>query len=465
MPEEEHAMTITTLSATILLAAATHAFEAKVDETIESEMKREGVPGVAFVYVKDGRIAYMKGYGLANVDENVPVDPAKTIWRIGSISKTFTATAVMQLVERGRVQLEGDVASYLSKVKVPPSFPLPITVGDLLTHTGGLDEIRPGTQAPSEAEVLGLSEFLKTRLQRVRPPGTTISYSTYGTTLAGELVEEVTQKPFEEYLRENVWSPLGMTRTSIRVPPELAEDLAVGYEREKDALVPQAWEWYHTTPASSINSTALDMAHYMIALLEEGRYGSQAILAPGSVRAMQRQQRTMHPLIPGVTYGLWEDFVGSLRFTEHGGNVAGFSAQMVLVPSERAGFFVVGQLEGSNLRDTVKWTVLENLFPAARTRLPAPSAPKDFAKRAAAFTGRYAPSSSCHTCEPRSVPYILEVTADDEGLLFRGSKWIETAPLVFERNDGTGYICFQTDAQGNVVSLHAGSYWNFEKLN
>jgi CubicO group peptidase (beta-lactamase class C family) len=255
-----------------------------------------------------------------------------------------------------------------------------------------------------------------------------------------------------------------MTRTSITVPADLKDAVAVGYERENDALVPQAWEWYHTTPASSINSTAVDMAHYMIAHLEDGRFGDKAILAPSTARAMQRQQKTMHPLIPGVTYGLWEDFVGSLRVTEHGGNMAGFSAQMVLVPSERAGFFVVGQLEGSTLRDAVKQAVLEHLFPAARTRLPAPTPPPDFAKRAAAFTGRYAPSSSCHSCRPRSVPYILEVRADDEGLLFTGSKWIQTAPLIFERKDGTGYLYFQTDAQGNVVALYAGAFWGWEKL-
>jgi CubicO group peptidase (beta-lactamase class C family) len=455
--------TLGALSVAILMAMP-RAFEAKVDETIEREMKREGVPGAAFVYVKDGRVAYLKGYGLANVEKNVPVDPVKTIWRIGSISKNFTATAVMQLVERGRVHLQGDVNSYLSKVKVPATYPLPITVADLLTHTGGLDEIRPGTQAPSEAELLSLPDFLKTRLARVRPPGTTISYSTYGTTLAGELVEEVSSQPFEEYLRQNVWSPLEMTRTSIKVPTELQADLAVGYERERDTLVPQAWEWYHTTPASSVNSTAVDMAHYMIAHLEEGKYGSKTLFSPPTARAMHRQQRTMHPLIPGVTYGFWEDLVGSLRVIEHGGNMAGFSAQMVLIPSEGAGFFVVGHLEGSKLRDAVKQAVLEHLFPAARTRLPAPTPAPDFAKRAAAFVGRYAPSSSCHTCRPRSVPSILEVKADDEGLLFAGSKWIETAPLLFERKDGTGYICFQTDAEGNVVALHAGAYWGFEKL-
>src|SRR5262245_7696118 len=334
--------TLGALTVAVLLAAPPSAFEALVDETIEREMKREGVPGVAFVYVKDGRIAYLKGHGLANVEKSVSVDPAKTIWRIGSISKTFTATAVMQLVERGRVHLQGDVNSYLSKVKVPTTYPLPITVADLLMHTTGLDEIRPGTQAPTEAELLSLPEFLKTRLARVRPPGTTISYSTYGVTLAGELVQEVSEQPFEEYLRQNVWSPLEMTRTSIKVPPELEGDLAVGYERGKDGLVPQAWEWYHTTPASSINSTALDMAHYMIAHLEDGKYGSKALLAPPTARAMHRQQKTMHPLIPGVTYGFWEDRVGSLLVNEHGGNMAGFSAQMVLVPSERAGFFVVG---------------------------------------------------------------------------------------------------------------------------
>jgi CubicO group peptidase (beta-lactamase class C family) len=435
-----------------------------VDSVIGAEMRREGIPGAAFVFVQDGRVVYEKGYGLANVAELRPADPETTIWRIGSISKTFTALAVTQLADRGRVDLRADVNRYLSRVHVPDTYPLPVTVRDLLTHTSGLDEIRPGTQAPSADKVLPFAEFLRPRLARVRPPGETISYSTYGITLAGELVEEVSGMDFEDYLRANVWLPLGMRRTAIAVPPELSRDLATGYERAGDSLQVAAWEWYHTTPASSVNGTAADMARYMIALLQHGRLGAARVLSDSMGGEMLARQASPHPLVPGVTLGLWEDYVGRLRVVEHGGNVAGFSSQMTLIPSENAGFFVVGHFEGSHLRDDLREALLKRLYPAARARRPVPPPPADFAARGAAYVGRYAWTTSCHTCTPRSTSVVLTVTVRDNALFFAGNRWIEVAPLLFVRHDGTGYVSFRTDAAGRVVAMFPGSFWSFERL-
>ncbi|HKR64606.1 MAG TPA: serine hydrolase domain-containing protein, partial [Thermoanaerobaculia bacterium] len=330
-----------------------------VDDFITAAMKRDGIPGAAFVFVKDGRIVYMKGYGVGNVETKSPVDPERTVWRIGSISKTFTATAVMQLADRGVVDVRADVNRYLTRVKVPDTYPLPVTVADLLMHTAGFDEIRPGTQAASADGVLPLDEFLRTKLVRVRPPGTTLAYSTYGITLAGALVEDVTHQPFAGYLHDHVFAPLGMTRTNVGAPP--AGDVAVGYEMRDGKPEAQAWEWYHTTPASSVNSTVADMAKYMIAHLDQ--MGGK-LFSPATAKEMHRQHLTADPHVTGVTLGFWEDSDGSLRVIEHGGNMAGFSAQMTLIPSDNAGFFVISHLEGSHLRDDLKWGLLEHLYPA-----------------------------------------------------------------------------------------------------
>jgi len=445
-------------------AADTTGLAAFVDSVIGAQMRSEQVPGAAFVFVQDGRVVYLRGYGLANVAERRAADPETTVWRIGSISKTFTALAVAQLADRGRVDLRADVNRYLTRLHLPETYPLPVSVGDLLTHTAGLDEIRPGTQAPTAERVLPLADFLRTRLARVRPPGETISYSTYGITLAGELVEEVSGMGFERYLRENVWGPLGMRRTSVTVPAELRRDLAMGYERQGDSLQAQPWEWYHTVPASSINSTAADMARYMIALLSAGRPGAARVLSDSAWGELLRQQHAPHPRVPGVTLGLWEDYVGGLRVVEHGGNMAGFSSQMTLVPSENAGFFVVNHLEGSRLRDNLRDALLKRLYPAARTRRPVPPPPADFAARAAAYAGRYAWTTSCHTCSPRSTPVVLTVTARDNALFFAGNRWIEVGPLLFVRHDGTGYVAFRTDSAGRVAAMFPGSFWSFEKL-
>ena len=194
---------------------ATDELAAFVDSIIPAEMARERIPGAAFVFVQDGRVVLTRGYGMADVEQRREVD-ASTIWRIGSISKVFTATAVMQLVDRGDVELDAPVGRYVHRVTIPDTYPEPVTVRHLLTHTGGFDEIRPGTQAETADGVLPLAEFLRDKLVRVRPPGRTIAYSTYGITLAGEMVEEVSDMSIETYDRPRDAAPPRLAgKTSI----------------------------------------------------------------------------------------------------------------------------------------------------------------------------------------------------------------------------------------------------------
>jgi CubicO group peptidase (beta-lactamase class C family) len=453
-----------TQTARVTAPIADKRLAAFVDSVMNAEMKREGIPGAAFILVRHGRVVHSKAYGLADVTRRKAADPERTIWRIGSISKTFTATAVMQLVDRGRIHREADVNRYLTRVKVPETYPVPVTVTDLLTHTAGFDEIRPGTQAASRASVEPLPKFLTSRLVRVRPPGQTISYSTYGITLAGALVEDVSGSTIEQYFAENIWRPLGMNRTSIDVPESHAGDVAMGYERGGDSLVAQPWEWYHTTPASSINSTTADMGRYLLAHLGHPRSGAARLLSPAAEAEMLAQQMTMHPKLPGVTLGFWEARFGDLRVVEHGGNMAGFSAQLVMIPSEDTGFFVVNHFEGSHLRDNLEDALLKYLYPSARVRRSPPTPPPDFAKRGDAYAGRYGPMTSCHSCTPRSVPMILEVRNEGDALRITGGRYVEVAPLLFLRENGAGYVAFRADSAGAIVEMHPGSFWAFERL-
>ena len=437
-----------------------------VDSVMASEMTRDRIPGAAFVFVQDGRVRLLRGYGLADVARQRRVAPESTIWRVGSISKVFTATAVMQLVDRGQVDLDVPVERYLRRVTIPRTFPEPVTTRQLLDHTAGFDEIRPGTQAASADAVLPLPGFLENRLVRIRPPGRTIAYSTYGITLAGELIEEVSGVGFEPFLQQNIWKPLGMTRSSIDVPATLREDVAMGYEFRGDSLVPQPWEWYHTTPASSVNASAADMARFLLAHLDGGSAEGGRILSARTRQEMHRQQVTMHPSIPGYALGFYEDFAGDLRILEHGGNMAGFSALMVLIPSERAGFFVVNHLEGSRLRDNLKWSLLERFFPAARPRRQVPTTlPPSDRVRPERFAGRYIPLTSCFSCRPVRAGSVMTVTANADGTIgAAGGRWIWVDSLRFVRENGTGYIVFREDSAGVIKELFAGAYWGWQKV-
>jgi CubicO group peptidase (beta-lactamase class C family) len=437
-----------------------------VDSFMTARMASDRIPGAGFVFVQNGRALVSRGYGLANAALERPVRPDSTIWRVGSISKVFTATAVMQLVDRGAVELDAPIDRYVRRVAIPRTYPDPVTVRHLLNHTAGFDEIRPGTQTQTRDGLVPLDQFLTGRLVRVRPPGRTTAYSTYGITLAGEMIEEVSGVAYENFLQRNIWEPLGMTRSGIDVPTRFQGDVAMGYEIGGDSLVPQAWEWYHTTPASSVNATVADMGRFLIAHLPRTRAAAARILRDSALTEMHRQQITMHPSIPGYALGFNEDHVGDLRVLEHGGNMAGFSALMVLIPGENAGFFVVNHFENSRLRDDLKWLLLERFFPPAKQRRPVPATltPVETV-RPERFAGRYMALWSCLSCQPIRAALVMTVTAHADGTLgFAGGRWISVDSLRFVRENGSGYIVFRKDSTGAVRELFAGGYWAWQKL-
>lgn len=432
-----------------------------IDSLFSAQMTKEQIPGAVFILVQNGRVLYQRGYGFANLTDRKPVDPERTIWRLGSISKVFTATAVVQLADRGKYRLTDDVNRYLRKFKVPSTFREPVTFEHLLTHTAGFDEIRPGTRADTQAELLPLGDFLATKLIRLRPPGRVISYSTYGITLGGYLVEQVSGLEFETYLTRNIWRLLGMFRTSIVVPDSLRRDLAQGYELENGANKPASWEWYHTTPASSINGTAADMGRFMIGHLQNGRYGKARILSETATRVMHRQHATSHPRLAGFAFGFYEGFTNGERLLQHGGNVEGFSAQMTLIPERGIGFFIATQHEPAQLKDVIQQALLDHYFALEKPKPATPMA--GYRQRTQRFAGTYELNQFCHSCGADRRQYTrVEVKANPDGTISitgNPEPLVEVSPLFFRRLSGRGGgAAFREDASGRITQL-AGDSW------
>ncbi|MEN8374002.1 MAG: serine hydrolase domain-containing protein [Gemmatimonadota bacterium] len=437
--------------------------ELLIDPIFSHIMADQNIPGAVFVMVKDGRILLKKGYGHSDLAGDRRVDPDLTIFRIGSITKTFTATAVMQLVDRGLIDLEADVNRYLSHVQVPPTFSEPVTVADLLRHTSGFDEIGPGRQAFSEAELQSLSEFLRDRLIRVRPPGDVPAYSTYGIALAGLLVEEITRQPLDAYLQDNLWQPLGMDRTSIRIPTALEQDVAVGYEYEGERNRAQPWEWYQTYPASDINSTAADMAKYMIAHLRDGAYRDVRMLSDASAREMKTLQATGHPRVSGFGYGFYENLWAGQRTIDHGGDMLGFSAYLLMIPEHDAGVFIAHHHEGERLRYDVVSAIMERFYRRAPGfEIPEPSGAS---KTNGEFAGTYRWLSSCKTCSGGDPGVTWNITANEDGSLSMiGRRFIQVEPLFFASEDGNLRLGFRRDEAGGISHLFLGNQDSFEKI-
>ena len=187
--------------------------EAFIDSHFAAKMKQLHIPGLAFVLVQDGEFLIRKGYGLADIERKVRVDPNRTLFRPASIGKLFTVTAVMQLVEKGALHPEDDVNKYLTDFKIEETFDAPVRLKHLLTHTGGFDDRLLGEYVWTAGEIVPLSQHLKSHMPpRVMSPGVAMSYSNHGIALAGLIVEKVSGIPFEQYVDEKILQPLGMHR-------------------------------------------------------------------------------------------------------------------------------------------------------------------------------------------------------------------------------------------------------------
>jgi CubicO group peptidase (beta-lactamase class C family) len=315
--------------------------EAWLDGRIGYSLAEGDIPGALVVVVRDGRVFLAKGYGYADVARKVPIDPARTMLGVGSISKLFTWTAVMQQVERGKLDLDADVARYLD-FPIPPAFGRPILLRHLLTHTPGLED-RSFSRVPVPRS---LAAYLKGTPvpDRIEPPGTVEAYSNYGAMIGGYLVERVSGEKFADYVERQIFQPLGMSRSSFRhpLPDALRPDQALSYSRASEPPNPPDaldHEEPATDPSGHFSTTGADLARFMLAHLDEGRT-DQRLLRP---ETMQRMHAPAFVPIPGahpITLGFFRADYRGHRIISHGGDIEDFHADLSLLLDDGIGVFV-----------------------------------------------------------------------------------------------------------------------------
>ena len=303
------------------------------------------IPGVTVAVVKDGRLLFSGGYGFLDAERARPVDPATSLFRIGSVSKLFTWTAVMQLVEKGQLDLDADVNDYLTAFKIEDNYPEPVTLRHILTHTAGFEDGGLGYLFRNdEGDLIGFEEWLiRYQPKRVRPPGTFGSYSNYATGLAGYIVAQVSGTDFETYVDENIFAPLGMSYSTFRepVPTNLADGQSANLRRELGDYVDSYFEFIaDAAPAGSMSSSANDMSQFMLAHLEGGAVGSGRILKEATALQMREPLFAHHPKQRAVLHGFMEYPVNGRFGYGHGGDTLVFHSELVLVPSEQLGVFL-----------------------------------------------------------------------------------------------------------------------------
>src|SRR5438067_10971736 len=261
-------------------------FKTFLDALIPSQLRNRNIAGAVVSVVKDGQLLFQKGYGYADFEAKKPVLADQTLFRPGSISKLFTATAVMQLVEQGKLDLDHDVNDYLD-FAIPKTHAEPVTLRQLLTHTAGFEDTLKNLFVAYESDVKPLRTYLLNEMPvRIFPPGKIPSYSNYGFTLAGYIVDRVSGEKFERYIDNHILKPLRMTNSTFDqpLPQQFAPNMSNGYLNASKQ--PRHFEFVDAAPAGALSTTAADMTRFMLAFLQDGSVDGVAILKPETVRQM-----------------------------------------------------------------------------------------------------------------------------------------------------------------------------------
>src|SRR5690349_10876800 len=430
-----------------------------LDGLVPLQINHDDIAGATIAVVKDGKLLFAKGYGYADVEKKKPVSPQDTLFRPGSISKLFTWTAIMQLYEQGKLDLDRNVNDYLD-FKIPDAFGKPITLKNIMTHTPGFEE-QVKDLFTNDAAKPNLGEYLKTHIpKRIYPPGTVPAYSNYATAVAGYIVERVSGRPFAQYIAENIFKPLNLTHSTFvqPLPADLAPWMSTGYRLAADKSEP--FEVVNPFPAGSVSSSATDMAQFMMAHLGDGQYGNAHILKPETARLMHSRLFALDDQANAMCYGFYEESRNGHRIIGHGGDTIYFHSDLHLVLDQNLGFFVSYNSAGrgdSPGRTNLWEAFLDRYYPFKETATPSASAKTD--AQAAAGTYELSRKSDSSFLKTASLlgQFTVSPVGDGDievpqltGANGKPKRWQGVGPMTFLERDGQDKLIFKSGQDGRM---------------
>ena len=438
--------------------------DAFIDGMMDIQFKLFDISAVTVSVVKDGKTIFAKGYGVQNREKNIPVTADKSMFRIGSTSKLLTWTAVMQQVERGNLDLDADINTYLKTFQIPGTFDEPITLKHILTHTPGFEDGGLGYLINYDpAKASGLQEAMAKYVPaRVNKPGAYGSYSNYATALAALIGQTVSGVPFDDYVEQNITTPLAMGHTSFRepLPDNIIDDMTVGYKQEAGVYKKQPYEILGGfRPAGSVASTATDMATFMMAHLNNGTFGDVQILKPETAKLMHSVLFKPDDRLGGMAHGFYETYVNGHRLIGHGGDTFQFHTDMAIDKAEGLGIFVSYQtVTGAQGRGEFVKSFYDRYYPEPLEEITPPA---DFNERAAKYAGTYVfwrqNFSTLEKAMGLAGNGLSIAPSGDNTLIFAGfgqpRQYVEIGENLFRQVDGKQVIAFGEDENGDIQDL------------
>lgn len=442
-----------------------------IDGIMAAQFESFHLAGAVVVIVKDGSVLLRKGYGQADVEAGVPVDPERTLFRIASVSKLFTWTTVMQMAERGQIDLDRDVNTYLQRFELPSTFSRPVTLKDLMSHTGGFEDRIIGLLPRTKGGAGSLERLLSERMPaRIRPPGEVPAYSNFGTALAGLVIQDVAGVTWERIVRDNLLDPLGMSQTRLGGEDDGILDPASskGYAFRDGRLAAMPFEQVAGAPAGGVSTSAGDIAKFMLLHLQKGIYGGRSVLREETAVKMQSLLFSLGPQACGMAHGFFVWNRNGKRLVGHLGDLSEFHSALWLIPDEGLGFFVSYNSEdGKIARDGFQTALLDHWFPAGHDAVRSPGG---FDRRAVELAGEYLPTRRPYTTLDKfselvghlRVETVAAGTLRSSSLLGKVQRWVETEPYVFKEEGGNETLVFRV-GPGRPLACFGNVPMHFEK--
>ena len=445
-----------------------------VDGVVRAYMTEKGIAGATVAVTDRGRPLLLRGYGTASLDPRREVDPESTLFRLGSISKTFTYVATMQLVAAGKLDLDAPVDRYLpASLRTDDKHYPPIRLWHLMTHTAGFEDAALSAHLfyGSPNGVPSMDDYLaRYKPRRVRVPGLHADYSNYSVVLLGAIVQQVSGEPYDAYIERHILVPLGMRHTTFReplasgdpraAPAYLVPDWSEGFKFKDGGFVKQGFEYISNgAPAGAGSSDAADMARWMRMLLNGGELDGVQVLDPITFREMATPTWDNAPAVHAIAHGFFVGRYGRYASLEHGGDTIWFHSDIVVLPQAGIGVFVATNTDtGDALADALPRLIFERFLPGARAPL-APAPPANFKKIADAYAGAWlSERRNFSTLEKGLSVDVLETAITSDGHLVvsaggQSRQYVQVAPDVFRSIDDSDCIQFLRDHRGRISGL------------
>ncbi|WP_172195494.1 serine hydrolase [Saccharibacillus qingshengii] len=439
---------------------------AEVQAFLDDFFARDDIakPGgaAAVSVVQNGRVLASRTYGEAAQMPGGTTE-ARDRFRIGSVSKVFTAAAVMQLVDQGRISLDDDIELYLDGYTLNNPYGKKVTVGDLLTHTTGFEVREPpdaGYVTDRSRKPVSLAESVfEVFPPVVREPGTSYMYDNFASRLQGYLVQQVSGESFGSYMDNHLFRPLGMTSSDFSLTEADERHLVPSYGPDAEAIPvyrfsPEEW------PEGSMVSTADDMASFIQMLQNGGRTKTgETVLSPESVQAMMTYQAAIHPSLPDTTYGLEGAVVPSKtngeRVVSKGGDIQGYSSLLWLLPDRSTGVFV-SYNANSELRSELFTAFMDRYYPGKSIYRAAPGFQPNSRQELARFTGLYS---------DLRIKLFTRIETDGDGSLvvsdlFSRHRLKQIGELLFVDEQGAP-LAFKADPDGQIIDMKYSNLFSY----